>query len=148
MLGIGLQDVAASTGAECAAHQLRRRMQCKQQNLSVRQDVANNAGGLQAIQTRHGNVHDDNFRFYSLGKPDGFLTVFCFAAKFPLRKGMEYALNAAANHGMVIDNDYSWHAPFLSSRWEGGTTGRFFGEVAAELKRYRPHGRSPIIKPR
>src|SRR5437868_5137855 len=137
MLGIGLQNVTASTGPEGTADQLRGRMQRKQENLGVRQDISNNAGGLQAIQTRHGNVHDDNFRFYSFGKPDGFSTILCFAAKFPLRKRMKYALNTAANYGMVIDNDYSWHAPFLWSRWEGGTTERPFakGEVEAELKR-------------
>src|SRR5882762_6758070 len=81
-------------------------MQRKQENLSIRKDIANNAGGLQAIQTRHGNVHDDNFRSYGFGKTDGFLTILCFATKLPLGKSMEYSLNAAANHGMVIDNDY------------------------------------------
>src|SRR6267154_365610 len=131
MLGIRLQDIAASAGAEGATHQFGRGMQREQQNLGVRQHVANNACGLQAIQTRHGDVHDDNFRFYAFGKPDSFLAVLCFAAKFPLGKSMEYALNTAANHGVVIDNDYSWHAPFLWSRWEGGTTGRSFAEIKA-----------------
>src|SRR5712671_2030349 len=110
-------------------------MQRKQENLGVRQDLANNAGGLQTIQTGHGNVHDDNIRIYGFGKTDGFLTILCFATKLPLRKSMEYSLSAAANHSMVIDNDYSWHAPFLRSRWEGATTGGFFAKAEAELKR-------------
>src|SRR5258708_32898954 len=49
VLGIGLQDVTAGPRTESAAHQFGGGMQGKQQNLGVGQNIANDAGGLEAV---------------------------------------------------------------------------------------------------
>jgi hypothetical protein len=88
-------------------------MQRKQQNFRVRQNIANDARGFEAVQAGHGNIHDDELGPQRFRKPDGFLTISGFAAKLPLWKSMKDFLNASTDNRVVIDDDYSWHGPSL-----------------------------------
>src|ERR1700675_1415247 len=104
LLGIRLQDIASGPGAKGAANQFRGGVQRQQQNLCIRQKVPDDPGGLQAIQARHGHVHDNDLGFQFLRKSNGFLAIVRLTTKLPLREGAQNSLHSAANEGVVIDN--------------------------------------------
>src|ERR1700730_6042284 len=106
-------------------------MKGKEKNFSIGKKVVNDAGSLESIEHRHGNIHDNDFGLQRLRKLDGFLTILGLATKLPFGEGAENPLNAAANHGMIIYDQDTGHKPSQEIRREGVPS-----KVSSE---HRPH---------
>ena len=114
-LGVGLQDVTACAGAESRFHKFRGGVQSQQQNFNFGQDFVDDAGRFEAVEARHGDVHDDDFGTQFAGEADGVLSVGGFSAELPFRVVAEDALDAAADNGVIVDDEDAWHLSFHAS---------------------------------
>src|SRR5580704_18290617 len=99
-------------------------MERQQHHFGLGLRVSNDAGSFQAVQHRHRNVHDDDFRSEGIGEPYCFLSIVGLATEFPLRERMQNSLDSPPNCGVIIDNQYSRHVPSRLVPWRRGTLGR------------------------
>src|ERR1017187_8605728 len=60
------------------------------------------AGGFDAVELRHGDIHDDHIRAQLGGQVDSFPAVTGFADDFHVGLGAEDHLEAVAHHGVVV----------------------------------------------
>ncbi len=63
-------------------------------------------GGIDAVQLRHGNIHDDDVGRELLGEANGFAAVASFADHFDGRVGLEQELKALADHAVIVGDEY------------------------------------------
>jgi hypothetical protein len=73
-------------------------------------DLFELAGGLQAVEDRHGNVEDDQVGPALNGEVDGFLAVAGFGAEFVILLGLKHFAERFADEGIVVgDENHSGH---------------------------------------
>src|SRR5260370_37693759 len=99
-------------------------MKSEQNNFHLGMSVADNAGCLDAIDARHGDVHQDYFWLEFIGKEDGFVAIACFAAKLPFGKRLQDGLDTSANESMVINDQDTGHRAIFSWSRRGETAAR------------------------
>ena len=63
-------------------------------------------GGIDAVELRHGNIHDNNVGRKLLGEANGFAAVAGFADHFNRGVGLEQELKALADHAVIVGNEY------------------------------------------
>src|SRR5579872_1269006 len=120
LLCIGLQEVTARARAEGVADQFRGFVQREQNDFHSRLRLSNRASRFDAVQPRHGQIHDDDFRLQFCSQANGIIPIVGLAAELPLREWIQYSLNAATNEGVVIDDKYSRHGPGSPLHRDGG----------------------------
>jgi hypothetical protein len=73
-------------------------------------DLFELAGGLQAVEDRHGNVEDDQVGLALNGEVDGFLAVAGLGAEFVILLGLKHFAEGFADEGIVVgDENHSGH---------------------------------------
>jgi hypothetical protein len=68
-------------------------------------DLFELAGGLQAVEDRHGNVEDDQVGLALNGQVDGVLAVAGFGAEFVILLGLEHSAKHFADEGIVVSDE-------------------------------------------
>ena len=90
-------------------------MHGKRQHTGARRGIGNAACGLNAVQLRHGDIHNHDIGQKSRGLLNGFAAVSDLADHLKIVLRVENHAKTAAHHGMVIGeqnaNPLSWHGP-------------------------------------
>src|SRR5215212_4896312 len=64
---------------------------------------------LDAVHTRHHNIHDQHIRPQPFGHFDGFLPVGSLAHHMDITRFFEQGTDAGSHHKMVFSNEYTYH---------------------------------------
>ena len=99
-------------------------------------------GGLDTVEDRHPDVHEDDVGVVLAGQGDGFGAVRGLAQDLHVGRRLDHNLEAAPYQGLVVgDDDADRHrAPSLAYMLAGAGIGRGKAGRDAETGRVRPGG--------
>ena len=89
LLSISFEKIAPGASAKTVPENFRGFVKSEQNNFHLRMSVANDASCLDAIDTGHGDIHQDYFGFEFIGQLNGFVAVAGFADELPFGKGLQ-----------------------------------------------------------
>src|SRR5579859_1664702 len=100
----GFQDVAARAGGGRLANHFLTFVLAEDEHLSIGKGGADQAGGLQAVEVRHADVHHHDVGLKAFCECDGVVAVSGFTADFKTGSGGDQGAHASADDFMVVYN--------------------------------------------
>jgi hypothetical protein len=103
IVGHGIfQQIAAGAGAQDLAHVDRVLVHAQGDHANVRIVGREAAGGFDAVELRHGDIHDDDIGPQAGGEFDGFAAVAGFAHNFEVGLGAQNHAEALPHYGVIV----------------------------------------------
>src|ERR1700686_1632918 len=98
-------QIAAGAGAVRLANHFGRFVLAENQDLGLGKGITNEARGLEAVEVRHADVHDDDIWFKLLGLSDGVPAVNGIAANVEVLRLRKKRAYTTAHNFMVVRNE-------------------------------------------
>ncbi len=111
-LGAVLQEIALGAGGKGADEEGLIAMHAQHDDADVGIALDDLGRGINTVELRHSDIHDDHVGRELLGEADGLAAIAGFADDFDCGVGLEQKLKAFANDPMIIGDEDSgggWH---------------------------------------
>ena len=133
-----LEQVGAGAGLEDQAHDLFGLIGGEDEHLGLWKQALELAGGIEAIQVRHPDIHDDDVGLELFGLCDGFTAGGGLAADFPTGMDLDEVAETASDDFVIVgEEDSNWRR--IGRPGEGSVRVHTYG-IYEHILRSKPCG--------